>query len=35
MQETPQQYIQRILGYVEGKEPLRVQQSTAKKLAMS
>jgi uncharacterized damage-inducible protein DinB len=33
MQETPQQYIQRILGYVEGREPLRVQQSTAKKLA--
>lgn len=33
MQETPQQYIQRILGNVEGKEPLRVQRETAKKLA--
>jgi uncharacterized damage-inducible protein DinB len=32
MQETPQQYTQRILGYSEGKEPLRVQQATAKKL---
>ena len=32
MQETPQQYIQRILGFIEGKEPLRVQQETAKKL---
>ena len=35
MQETPQQYIQRILGNVEGKEPLRVQRDTAKKLAQS
>src|SRR5215471_13731695 len=33
MQETPQQYIQRILGYIEGKEPLRVQRETPKKLA--
>src|SRR5580698_2128687 len=32
MKETPQQYIQRILGFVEGKEPLQVQQETAKKL---
>jgi len=32
MQETAQQYIQRILGYIEGKEPLRVQQETPKKL---
>jgi uncharacterized damage-inducible protein DinB len=32
MQETPQQYIQRILGYVDGKEPLRVQEETPKKL---
>jgi hypothetical protein len=32
MQETPQQYIQRTLGYVEGKEPLEVQRETAKKL---
>lgn len=33
MPETPQQYTQRILGNVEGKEPLRVQRETAKKLA--
>ncbi|HEY6970774.1 MAG TPA: DinB family protein [Candidatus Angelobacter sp.] len=33
MPETPQQYIQRILGYIEGKEPLRVQRETPKKLA--
>jgi hypothetical protein len=32
MQETPQQYMQRILGYVEGKDPLRVQRETPKKL---
>jgi uncharacterized damage-inducible protein DinB len=32
MQETPQQYTQRILAHAEGKEPLRVQQETAKKL---
>jgi len=32
MQETPQQYAQRILGNVEGKEPLTVQKETAKKL---
>jgi len=32
MQETPQQYIQRILGFVEGKDPLRVQRETPKKL---
>lgn len=32
MQETAQQYIQRTLGYVEGKEPLQVQQETVKKL---
>jgi uncharacterized damage-inducible protein DinB len=32
MPETPQQYIQRILGHTEGKEPLKVQQETAKKL---
>jgi uncharacterized damage-inducible protein DinB len=32
MQETPQQYIQRILGNLEGKEPLRVQQETHKRL---
>ena len=32
MQETAQQYIQRILGHVEGKDPLRVQRETPKKL---
>jgi uncharacterized damage-inducible protein DinB len=31
--ETPQQYITRIFGYIEGKNPLRVQQSTPQKLA--
>ena len=33
MPETPQQYIARIFGYIEGKNPLRVQQSTARVLA--
>jgi hypothetical protein len=33
MTETPQQYTQRIVGYVEGKQPLAVQTATAKKLA--
>ena len=33
MSETPQQYTQRLLGYVEGKQPLAVQAATAKKLA--
>ena len=33
MQETPQQCIQRILGFVSGKEPLEVQRETAKTLA--
>jgi len=32
MQETPQQYTQRMLGYVNGKDPLRIQKETAKKL---
>jgi hypothetical protein len=32
MSETPQQYTQRILGYVEGKQPLAVQAATAKEL---
>jgi hypothetical protein len=32
MNETPQKYTQRILGYVEGKEPLAVQAATADKL---
>jgi uncharacterized damage-inducible protein DinB len=33
MQETPQQYTQRILGKSEGKDALRVQRDTPKKLA--
>lgn len=33
MKETPQQYAQRILHHVEGKDPLKVQASTPKKLA--
>jgi hypothetical protein len=33
MKETPQQYIQRIQGYVEGKDKLQVQQDTPKKTA--
>ena len=32
MQETPQQYTQRVVGYVEGKQPMAVQAATAKKL---
>jgi len=32
MKETPQQYIQRVTAYVEGKQPLAVQAATAKKL---
>jgi uncharacterized damage-inducible protein DinB len=32
MQETPQQYMQRIFGYIDGKDPLRVQRETPKKL---
>jgi hypothetical protein len=32
MKETPQQYIRRILGCLDGKDPLRVQQETPKKL---
>jgi hypothetical protein len=32
MKETVQQYIQRISGYAEGKQPLAVQGATAKKL---
>jgi uncharacterized damage-inducible protein DinB len=33
MQETPQQYIQRIVGNLAGKDPLQVQQETPKRLA--
>jgi hypothetical protein len=32
MNETPQQYTERILSYVEGKEPLTVQAATAERL---
>jgi hypothetical protein len=32
MQETPQEYIQRILGQLEGQAPLKVQAGTPKKL---
>lgn len=32
MQETPQQYTKRILSYVQGQKPLRVQQATVKKI---
>jgi len=32
MKETPQQYTERLLGYVEGKKPLAVQAATANKL---
>ena len=35
MQETPEQYKQRILGYMEGKKPLAIQKETAKKLQRS
>jgi hypothetical protein len=33
MKETPQQYTQRVVGYIEGKKPLAVQAATPKKLA--
>jgi hypothetical protein len=32
MRETPQQYIQRILGHLERQDPLKVQAATAKKI---
>src|SRR5271155_838205 len=32
MKETPQEYIKRITGYVEGQQPLKVQAATPKKL---
>jgi hypothetical protein len=32
MQETAQEYIQRILGYVEGQDAIKVQRTTAAKL---
>ena len=33
MKETPKQYVHRILGYVEGKRPLAVLQSTPQNLS--
>ena len=33
MQETPQQYTQRMLSHSRGKDPLRLQQATPRKLA--
>ncbi len=33
MRETPQQYTERLLSQIEGKDPLKVQLETAKKLA--
>jgi len=32
MQETAEQYIHRILGYVEGQDAVKVQRATAGKL---
>jgi uncharacterized damage-inducible protein DinB len=32
MKETAQEYVKRIQGYVQGKDPLKVQKSTPKKL---
>ena len=32
MNETPQQYIQRMLAHTEGQKPLKVQAATAKKI---
>jgi len=32
MNETPQQYSQRILGHLEGKDPLKAQSAAAKRL---
>jgi hypothetical protein len=33
MKETPEQYIARILGFMEGKQPMKVQAATARRLA--
>lgn len=33
MQETPQQYTQRILGYLEGKKPMEILAATPRQLA--
>ena len=32
MKETAQQYVHRIVGNLNGKDPLKIQKSTAKKL---
>ena len=32
MKETPKQYVARILGLIEGREPMKVQRSTADRL---
>jgi len=32
MKETPEEYTHRVVGYIEGKQPLAVQAATAKKL---
>jgi hypothetical protein len=34
MQETVQEYTQRLLNYAEGKDPLRLQQAAPKRLAL-
>ncbi len=33
MQETPQQYTQRILGYIEGKKPMEILAATPRQIA--
>ena len=33
MQETPQQYTQRMLNHSQGKDPLRLQQAAPRKFA--
>jgi hypothetical protein len=33
MQETPQQYTQRVLGYIEGKEPIEILAATPRQIA--
>ncbi len=33
MQETPQQYTQRVLGYLEGKKPMEILAATPRQIA--
>jgi len=33
MQETPQQYTQRILGYIEGKKPMEILTASPRQIA--